>query len=277
MLAVLTPFEGKTWALDRWLGALQAANLPADTHLVWLCNSPDPVFFRRLEQASLTMSWPVTLWQDAHKVSGPTPMHVKWDTVAYLYRELRVRLPEDVTHVLCLEDDVMLSPGTVGVLLAEAVEHGSMTVITGAPSNVSVEALCGIWVHTMGARPAAQSEKTARIDCCWFGCTLFPRALFDRLPLTSDWQRSLGYDSKAGPDTYQLGGQMVAVWEARCVHMEHPTILDAPIRQLPRAFDDFRAGNTDPRRNDKHAAAQQRKGRESSAHRAWRGGRPSRG
>ena len=46
------------------------------------------------------------------------------------------------------------------------------------------------------------------------------------------------------------------------------------IHQPPRDLDHFRAGNTDPRQNERHAEARKRRGHESPAKRAWRGIRP---
>jgi len=269
-LAVLTPFEGKGWALDRWLGALKAAELPADTQLVWLCNSADDAFYQRLEAASHTMPWPVMLWRDSTKVTGPT-VHTKDATVAYLWRELRKRIPSEASRVLTLEDDVLPSPGTVAALFALAEEHGAdITVaVTPVPCRVSGQSPDGAWVYRDGGTYHAERHgRSGRVDCATFGCMLYPRSLFDRLPLlvSADSLRP-GYDNQAGRDTYRLGGQMIAGWEIHVEHMEHPPDRPATAHYAGAARETVRPQETQ--------AQKIRRARQPSyAQRAWRGQRP---
>jgi len=225
-LAVLTPFEGKSWALDRWLGALRVAALPAQTQLLWLCNSDDDAFYQRLEAASHTMPWPVTLWQDPHKETGGP---VKDWTVAYLWRELRKRTPSETQRVLTLEDDVLLMPGTVAALFALPAEHGSNSTVVAAPvpSRIGGQSRDGVWVYGKGYGDhtvAPRTGATDRVDWCTFGCTLFPRGLFDRIPLIADLNPGpyCSYDHYACEYVRGRGGQIIAVWEARVGHMVHP-------------------------------------------------------
>ena len=278
-LAISTPFEGKAWALDRWLGALHAANLPEGTQLIWLCNSPDPEFFARLTAAAKAMPWPVTLWRDAERA---TVGDIKDRTVSYLWRELRKRIPVETERVFCLEDDVLLGTGTVEVLLALSAEHGPLTVVAApTPCRVGhVGSPEGVWVDDSGRvdgwTVAPRTRETDFADSAAFGATMFPRALFERLPLTSDPRARpyWGYDTYAGECVRNMGGTILAAWEARVDHMEHPTISDPCTQRHPRDLDDFRAGNTDPRQNDRHHEARKRRGHGSHTRRTWRGIRP---
>jgi len=321
-LAVCTPFSGKAWALDRWLGALREAGLPEGTQLLWLCNSPDEDFRQRLGDASNTMVYPVTLWDDFTYSTCPDGRGDKDGTVRHLYRELRKQLPPEAETIVTLEDDVLPEPGALS-LLAElsrqnpSAEIGGVVPHRGRPHFGSP---AGFWVldltqtaddgsHFIFPKQVGEVDEVTTVA---FGMTAFSRQLFDRLPLTRDPQRRMwwGFDRLVSEDVRRFGGRVLAAWGARSQHMEHPPIPDAPtraaqakpgeqayrrpprggaivpppgeqgkfrvktIRHPPRDLDHFRAGNTDPRQNERHAEARKRRGHESPAKRAWRGIRP---
>ena len=283
MLAVLTPFEGKAWALDRWLGALRQTGLPEGTRLVWLCNSPDDDFYRRLGDAAAAMPWDVTLWQDTNRATGsgffPTD-----DTVSRLWRELRKRIPGvDIGHILCLEDDVLLAGGVVAELLAVSAQYGPMAAIGApVPERVPSSGAYMVWLHpaTSGGEVRAEGYEPVRatpveVGGLSFGCTLFPRSLFDLLSLRADPVRVMtpdkhnsrgfwGYDNEACDEVRRRGGQVIAAWGVVVCHMERPAVSSAPI-QKP-----FHGGNSPrPQETQKQKIARNR--RMSYYERAWRG------
>ena len=241
-LAILTPFEGKGWVLDRWLAALRAAALPEDTVLLWLCNAiGDAGFSLRLQEA--TVSLPAILWHDATRIEDVTPIIAKDSTVARLWRELRLRLPEDVTHVLCLEDDVIIGPATIGDLLTLSTD-GMMVV--GAPVPLRGEAYPADWL------PAA-------VDWLSFGCTLFPRMLFDAISLRAGKDQAppiRGYDNWAGDEIRALGARLIAAFTVRVQHLARPSMV-------------ARAGLPVSAESEKRKRVHGRN--ESYAHHAWRG------
>jgi len=292
MLAILTPFAGKTWALDRWLTAVRAANLPADTQLIWLCNSPDEDFRQRLGDAAATIPWDVMLWQDANRATGSGFFSVD-DTVSRLWRELRKRIPVDIGQILCLEDDILPAGGAVAELLAVSAQYGPMAAIGApVPERVPGSGAYMVWRHpvTSGGEARAEGYEPVRVTPAEvgglsFGCTLFPRSLFDLLSLRADPVRVMtpdkhnprgfwDYDNEACDEVRRRGGYIIAAWGVKVEHMEHPPIAGPPTQRPARDLDHFRAGNTDPRQNDRHAAARKRRGRESPAKRAWLGRRP---
>jgi len=221
-LAILTPFEGKGWALDGWLSALRSAVRPEGTTFLWLCNSADDDFCLRLEEAARTL--PVTLWRDTERIAEATAMITKDSTVARLWREMRSRLPADLTHVLCLEDDVISSPSMITDLLALCLDE---MVVVAAP--VPVRGLTIRASSPMGPFPSEANWSS-------FGCTLFPRPLFDAITLRSGKGQPLpfrGYDNWVGDEIRALGGKVIIAMNMPVEHLAQPGMA-APKRKRER-------------------------------------------
>jgi len=241
-LAILTPFEGKGWALEPWLASVRAAGLPEGTELLWLCNSADDGFYRSLEAAAATVPERVTLWRDTERIDEATPMIAKDSTVARLWREIRSRIPADVTHVLCLEDDVIIGADTLTGLLALCPDE--ITVVGSPVPEYVPTGLYMAWLHVGDpaiAKTSPRGDSPAEVDALSFGCTLYPRSLFDQLSLRPGKDRRppfWGYDNCAGEDVKALGGTVIAAWNLPVEHLARPGIAmpAAPAPSSPAIF-----------------------------------------
>ena len=233
-VAILTPFSGKEWAIDAWLDALRAA-LPEDARLLWIDNSCSPDFHARLEAAAATMGAPVILWADPSKSTRGDGSTSKDGTVCWLYRELRRRVPAGVQTVLTLEDDVLPEPSALRLLVGVSRNHPEAEVggIVPHRGRPHFGADSGVWDFDVsrfeGGSHFVVPTRTAEVQeifTCGFGMTAFDRRLFDRLPFRRDTQHRLwwGFDRLASEDARRLGGRVLACWEARSAHLEHPKL-----------------------------------------------------
>jgi len=226
-LAILTPFEGKAWALSEWTRGLGRIRLPEGTRFIWFCNAESNDFWTRLQVEAVALPYAVSLWCDATKIIG-TP-HAKDRTVSRLWRELRRRVPADTDRILCLEDDVLMGDDTVGRLLTLSKCYGEANVI-GAPVPCRIpgsDGVYGAWFHRGGRFVDAPAQPIpAPVDSISFGCTLFPRSLFDGLTLASAndalSDQAWGYDRCAGEEVRAMGAQMIAAWGVPVEHLQHP-------------------------------------------------------
>lgn len=235
-LAVCTPFSGKAWALGDWIASFLRLNIPGDAHLLWLCNSDDDEFWRALQEqaALLASSYPhIQLWRDTHRVG------VKDRQVAYLWQQLRTRMPDGVELVMSLEDDVLPDAGAFEALLREwsRREGRDMVGVPVAHTYMLGEVTALAWVYEtagpttdarfliadgVAAREAMPRLGPAQVSGLSFSCAMVSRDLFDSATLApgGDAYVAGGYDHQFCMDIAAKGALIVAHWGIGSVHLK---------------------------------------------------------
>lgn len=227
-LVVSTPFSGKQWALERWIEGLLALNLPPETTLLWLCNSEDDEFWSALQAAAEALPLTVYLWRDTHRVG------LKDAQVAYLWQQIRTRLPEGCEAVLTLEDDVIPEPGAIAKLVAE-FRRRQATAVVGIPVAHDYawgETVALAWEYhgrpcgaQIGPRTwvteAPRRSRPHQVDALSFSCTMMSPGAFHLPTLTPGHPDHVagGYDHAFCQELGDKGIAIIAAWNASAVHL----------------------------------------------------------
>ena len=249
-LAVCTPFSGKGYLLARWVEAWLALHLPTTAHVRWLCNSPDDAFWAALcEQADrVRKSYPDTvIWRDTSRVG------LKDRQVAYLWQQLRSRVPESCEAVFAYEDDVLPDPEAwkslldvwagrqgkdiVGIPVPHTYQFGETTSLAWDYAATSLGVQCAPNVRVMEARPGTGPALVGGIS---FSCTLIPAGVFRQATLSHGYDNypASGYDhlfchEAAAMSTAVVSAteymhepprsphvKIVALWNVQAVHVK---------------------------------------------------------
>jgi len=235
-MAVLTPFSGKAWVLGEWLESFLRQGIPAGAHLLWLCNSQDEAFWAALHEAAAVVraTHPnLQLWRDTHRVG------VKDRQVAYLWQQMRTRVPEKIEMLLALEDDVLPDEGAFAALLGEWQRRAGrdMVGIPVAHTYMHGEATALAWVYEaagpttdprfivaqgVAGKEAMPGSGPQRVGGLSFSCALIPRDQFDAASLAppGDSYVAGGYDHQFCIEMAERGREVVAYWGLGASHLK---------------------------------------------------------
>lgn len=222
-LVIATPFAGKSDVLAAWLDALVGVGIPAKATLFWLLNTSNPEFETRLREA--VVRFPanrVIIEKDCHVV-GP-----KNTQVAYLWQQIRSRLPETTTKVFCLEDDVVLQPGAITRLLQHQQNHPEALLGIPVPYRYGTGELelmaWTIETNKTGGpiTGAPHGIGLSPVDGISFAATLWSRELFDSISLEPVPERLslIGYDQQACLEVTRLGYPILVDWNEEAFHYQ---------------------------------------------------------
>ena len=232
-IAILTPFEGKDWALDFWLAALdEIRHFPVErVDLIWLDNSGDEAFGARLRAAAEERGAKVI--EHSHRLA------TKNETVAALWRLLRREVASDVKYVVCLEDDVLPpEDGLIRLWNLLRTRPEPLRAASGAVPYAYPEGGCetlfwqivtrrvypegdacndpAVTIASAGRRGLEEQE----IDACGFGFLLVEREALDTVSLAAHGPSGLCYDQNFGHELRKLGWKLVGDWGCTCEHLQ---------------------------------------------------------
>ena len=230
--AVCTPFSGKEWALERWLESFHAMNIPKHASIRWLCNSSDDIFWNTLkEQASLlAQDYPDTVcWRDTSSVG------LKDRQVAYLWQQIRTRVPDESIFILTLEDDVLPDPEAfeallstwamhggkdiVGLPVPHTYQYGEVTALAWDYERTSKGVQCGLNIRVLEAR---RQEVPTSVGGLSFSCTMIPSYLFRQATLSHGYDNypASGYDHLFCHEAKARGADIIALWPVGSTHLK---------------------------------------------------------
>lgn len=182
-LTILTLFTGDRLYLARYLPALMALQKPADTQLLFIVNSRDMEFYRKLRTISPdTWCFPEVLADDVRKSTGDEGRIVQARQCARLYTFAKPRIRG--RDLLIIEHDVIPRPDAL-----ERLEAGRRRYRADLISASVISRMCG---EPLGWRlkpdmkdvrriPAARSPK--RVFATGFCFLLMRSADFIRMPM----------------------------------------------------------------------------------------------
>jgi len=237
MIAVVTLFSGRRWALDRhfeWLSQLDWKR--ENLHFVALDNSNDPEFSRalkaRLADCGLAFSYVADRSSaladiDAASFAG-SRQHRSENSyalaahLARLYAVARQHVPSGADFIWSVEDDIEPPADALHHLCKGMFRFQNAGAITGCARS-RFEDQWILWRDGNAfSEPPAVGDYTS-VDATGFYCTLVRRSVFDAIAFrpTRDWSlKNCAYDWAAMHDIVQSGWEVLASGSVRCKHWQ---------------------------------------------------------
>jgi glycosyltransferase involved in cell wall biosynthesis len=237
MIAIVTLFSGRKWALDRhfeWLARLdwQRENL----HVVALDNSNDADFSRtlkaKLADCGLAFSYVADHTRaladvDAAAFAGSRKhrsrnAYTLAAHLARLYAVARQHVPSGADFVWSVEDDIEPPADALHHLCKGLFRYPKAGAVTGCARS-RFEDQWILWRDGSAFVEAPQAGDYAPVDATGFYCTLVRRPVFDAIAFrpTRDWSlKNCAYDWAAMHDIVQSGWQVLASGSVRCRHWQ---------------------------------------------------------
>ncbi|MEQ1862625.1 MAG: glycosyltransferase [Chthoniobacteraceae bacterium] len=237
MIAVLTLFSGRRWALDRHFEWLDRLDWNRDNlHLVALDNSNDPEFSRALKQrladCGLAFSYVADRAQALPEVEAADfaasreqrsqHSYALAAHLARLYAVARQHVPGGADFVWSVEDDIEPPAHALHHLCKGLFRHPKAGAVTGCARSRFEDQ----WILWQGGTALSEPPSPGDylpVDATGFYCTLMRRPVFDAIAFrpTRDWSlKNCAYDWAAVHDIIQSGSQVLASADVRCKHWQ---------------------------------------------------------
>lgn len=237
MIAVLTLFSGRRWALDRhfeWLERLdwQRENL----HIVALDNSNDAKFSRalksRLVNCGLAFSYAADRSRALKDIGAAdfagSREHRSQNSytlaahLARLYAVARQHVPSGADFIWSVEDDIEPPADALHHLCKGMFQFPKAGAISGCARS-RFENQWILWRDGNAFIEAPSEGDYTPVDATGFYCALLRRHVFDSIAFrpTRDWSlKNCAYDWAAMHDIVQSGRQVLAAGSVRCKHWQ---------------------------------------------------------
>ena len=237
MVAVVTLFSGRRWALDRYFDWLRGLDWQRDNlHIVALDNSNDAEFSRELKERLAACDLAYSYVRDrsqaltevgAAEFAGSREHRSRNSYtlaahLARLYSVARQHVPGGADFVWCVEDDIEPPPGALHNLCKGLFRYPKAGAITGCARS-RFEDQWILWRDGRAFTEPPKEEDYTPVDATGFYCTLLRRPVFEALAFrpTRDWSlKNCAYDWAAMHDIVHAGWQVLASGSVRCKHWQ---------------------------------------------------------
>ncbi|MCX6908422.1 MAG: glycosyltransferase family A protein [Verrucomicrobia bacterium] len=237
MVAIVTLFCGRQWALERYFRWIAALNWNRENlHVVALDNSASSAFSGKLTQALRDCGLAFSYVADpTHIVSGLSAAtfaskrearsHHSYLLAAHmarLYAVARTHMPHGTDFIWTVEDDVEPPSDALHHLLLGLYRYPKAGVVTGCARSRFEDQ----WILRKGGHPllsAPAPDTYEPVDATGFYCALFRFPVWDAIAFrpTRDWSlRNCAYDWAAMSDIIQSGWRVLAAGSVRCKHWQ---------------------------------------------------------
>jgi glycosyltransferase involved in cell wall biosynthesis len=237
MIAIVTLFSGRDWALDRhfeWLSKLDWKR--ENLHIVALDNSNDPEFSRALKahlvDCGLAFSYVADHSQALEEISAAdfagsrehrsTNSYTLAAHLARLYAIARQHVPTGADFIWSVEDDIEPPADALHHLCKGLFRYPKAGAITGCARS-RFEDQWILWRDGNAFTEPPKDGDYTRVDATGFYCTLVRRPVFEAIAFrpTRDWSlKNCAYDWAAMHDIVQSGWQVLASGSVRCRHWQ---------------------------------------------------------
>jgi len=237
MIAVVTLFSGRHWALDRhfdWLKRLdwERENL----HLVALDNSNDPKFSRALKNHLVKSDMAFSYVADRSRVLRETSAaelagsrthrsenaYTLAQHLARLYAVARQHIPAGADFIWSVEDDIEPPADALHHMCKGIFRYPDTGAVTGCARSRFEEQ----WILWENGKALSEPPPVGRynpVDAAGFYCMLLRRPVFDAIAFrpTRDWSlQNCAYDWAATHDIVKSGWNVLAAGSVRCKHWQ---------------------------------------------------------
>lgn len=237
MVAIVTLFSGREWALDPYFEFLREIDWNRENlHVVALDNSNDPEFSRdlkmRLAECGLAFSYAADRSQalpdvDASEFAASREhrsanAYTLASHLARLYAVARQHVPSGADFVWSVEDDIQPPKDALHELCKGLLRQP----VAGAISGCARSRFEDQWILWQNGRALTRPLKAGEyipVDATGFYCTLMRRAVFESIAFrpTRDWStKNCAYDWAAVHDIIQSGSRVFAAGSVRCRHWQ---------------------------------------------------------
>lgn len=237
MIAIVTLFSGREWALDRhfeWLAQLDWAR--DNLHVVALDNSNDPAFSQALKthlaECGLAYSYVADKMRALDEVNAAEfagsrehrsrNSYTLAQHLARLYAVARQHVPSGADFIWSVEDDIEPPADALHHLCKGMFRFPKAGAITGCARS-RFEDQWILWRNGKAFIQPPPTDEYTRVDATGFYCTLVRRPVFDAIAFrpTRDWSlKNCAYDWAAMHDIVQSGWEVLASGSVLCKHWQ---------------------------------------------------------